>query len=124
MLTMVACGPKRAEYMPRPGSYSELDSRAYDFLLYAQAIIAEGRAQFIAGQLPPSSEAYIDESIRLYNAARASWRTYRAILATGQPEAQANPWILQEHLEGLSRAIVELLRVTDALDADVQPMGV
>ena len=109
LLLLASCGPK-SQYIQRPGSFSVLDSKAYDFLMYAQEIISGARSQFIAGQLPESARGPLEDSIILYNALRTSWQTYRAFLVADRTPAAANVQHLERQLRSLSLLIVDLIQ--------------
>jgi hypothetical protein len=74
-LALPACA---AHYNVHPGALNKADSAAYDTLLTAEAAINQARSEYSAGRLPTGSKEGLDKLIQSFNAARASWLTYRA----------------------------------------------
>ena len=94
------------KYVVHPGSASTFDSQAYDSLLVAQAAIDSAKAEYAAGQIPPSSKDLLNKAIGVYDIAQAAWHTYHdtaASASTGDTsKLQAE---LTDDLNQLSAAI-------------------
>jgi hypothetical protein len=101
VLSAAACA---AHYTIHPGALDKTDSAAYDALLIAEAAIDQARQNFDAGQLPAETKPVLDELIRVYNVARASWLTYRGAVSANIPS--------QEYLDQLNKNLSDL---TDAI---------
>lgn len=97
-----ACG---ARYRVHPGALNQADSVAYDTLLVSEAAIQQAQADFQAGQVSgQDARARINNLVRLYNAARASWITYREAAAANAP-ADSYFQQLNQDLTSLTNAI-------------------
>jgi type IV pilus biogenesis protein CpaD/CtpE len=74
----------------RPGAVDQADSRAFDVLGTAAITIEAAKQDFTAGRLPASAKPKINAMVDAYDAARASWLTYRDVIRAGRggdPEA-------------------------------------
>lgn len=107
LLLSVSTTSCAAHYTVHPGALNQTDSVAYDALRIAETTIDQARLDLQAGQLPPEAKDALEELIRVYNVARASWLTYRAAIAS----AGGNPVSfdqLSKNLADLSNAIWRL----------------
>ena len=89
-----------AHYTLHPGALNQTDSAAYDALLIAESTIDQARLDLQAGQLPPECKDALEELIRVYNVARASWLSYRAAIASGGGDPV--------YLDQLSKSLLDL----------------
>lgn len=85
-----------------PGSVSTLDSKSFDVLLIAQAVIDQARSELAAGSLPDTLKPALNRLIDAYNVARTSWLTYRNAVKAG---GAANVQTMQNAMNILSAAL-------------------
>jgi len=86
----------------RPGSIDVVDSRTYDTLLVAQAVLDNAKIAFKQGKLPDNAKPVINAAGEAYNALRDVWLSYRAA-----PGAALEQRIISATLE-LNKVILEL----------------
>lgn len=92
------------KYVQHPGSVNTFDSQTYDVLLAAEGAIKQGKADYSSGALPDAGKPYLDDLIRVYDVANASYRTYHDAATKGQDSA-ALATKLQQDIASLESAI-------------------
>ncbi|MDE2101325.1 MAG: hypothetical protein KGL39_29025 [Patescibacteria group bacterium] len=105
-LTM--CSQKVEVLPPRPNQLTTLDGQAYDVLFIAHAAIEKAKSEFTAGLLPKGASVEINDTVKSYNLARATWLTYRAVIlsqSASSDTAQTQAVELNNDLAQLQAAI-------------------
>lgn len=82
-----AAGPK-PNPLP-PGALNQFDATAYMSLMGTKATLESLKADYKAGNLPPSAKPALNKALKSYSAAEAAWQAYHIAKNGDQTALQA-----------------------------------